>query len=51
MRTRLPFCDFCHHDEELHEFGPDRRTPKQVIGRKYICSDCVNCEKEKTDAT
>lgn len=44
------YCDFCYHDEDLHEFGPDRRTPTLIAGRKYNCADCLMCEEVKVDA-
>lgn len=44
------YCTYCYHDEDLHEFTPDRRTPKHIIGHKYECSDCMICDQEKPHA-
>jgi hypothetical protein len=48
-------CEYCWHDDELHDLGPSQRTPKlmgDVSGTmKYACSDCADCAREAVHAT
>lgn len=50
MNWKDEICQFCWHDDDLHEFGPSQRTPKEH-GSGYVCSDCVVCEKETVNAS
>jgi superfamily II helicase len=40
-------CQFCWHDNELHDYTPDKRVPKEVQPGKYMCLDCASCDVER----
>jgi hypothetical protein len=42
-RERNRLCEWCHHDNELHDNQADQRVPKEVEPGVYICSDCADC--------
>lgn len=42
-RQRKKLCEWCNHDNELHDYHPDQRVPKEVQPGRYVCSDCADC--------
>lgn len=45
-RERKRLCEWCRHENELHDNHPDQRVPKELVPGVYLCSDCADCAIE-----
>jgi superfamily II helicase len=42
VRNQRGLCEYCYHDDDLHDFNADQRVPKKTESG-YVCSDCADC--------
>lgn len=43
VRERNRLCEYCRHEDEVHDLHPDQRVPKEVEQGSFACSDCADC--------